>query len=72
MGPSMAAGSHVWSPNWADFPVAARISPRRGRVRSSFWANTNSSDISRELNFIAMLARARNRPISPIRLRMTA
>lgn len=32
VGPSIAAGSHGWRPNWADFPVAARIRPRRGRV----------------------------------------
>lgn len=30
VGPSMAAGSHGWRPNWADFPVAARISPISG------------------------------------------
>ena len=35
MGPSIAEGSHGWRPNWADLPVAARISPRRGRVRSN-------------------------------------
>lgn len=32
VGPSMAAGSHGCSPNWADLPVAARIRPSRGRV----------------------------------------
>lgn len=32
VGPSMAAGSHGCSPNWADLPVAARIRPRRGSV----------------------------------------
>lgn len=32
VGPSMAAGSHGWSPNCADLPVAARIRPRWGRV----------------------------------------
>lgn len=30
VGPSMAEGSHGWSPNWADFPVAATMSPRSG------------------------------------------
>lgn len=30
VGPSMADGSHGWSPNWADFPVAAIRSPIRG------------------------------------------
>lgn len=33
MGPSMAEGSQGWRPNWADFPVAARIRPRRGIVK---------------------------------------
>lgn len=28
----MADGSQGWSPNWADFPVAARTRPARGRV----------------------------------------
>lgn len=32
VGPSMAAGSHGCRPNWADFPVAARMRPRSGRV----------------------------------------
>lgn len=30
VGPSMAAGSQGCRPNWADFPVAATINPRRG------------------------------------------
>lgn len=34
VGPSMADGSQGWRPNWADFPVAARMRPRRGNVRS--------------------------------------
>lgn len=33
VGPSMAAGSQGWSPNWADLPVAATIRATRGRVR---------------------------------------
>lgn len=28
----MAEGSHGWSPNWADLPVAARRRPRSGRL----------------------------------------
>ena len=32
VGPSMAAGSQGWRPNCADFPAAAKISPRRGAV----------------------------------------
>lgn len=31
VGPSMAEGSQGCKPNWADFPVAARRSPIRGR-----------------------------------------
>lgn len=33
VGPSIAAGSHGWRPNCADFPVAARIRPKSGSVR---------------------------------------
>lgn len=36
VGPSMADGSQGCRPNWADFPVAARISPIRGTVMSKF------------------------------------
>lgn len=32
VGPSIAAGSHGCRPNWADFPVAARMRPRRGSI----------------------------------------
>lgn len=32
VGPSIAAGSQGCRPNWADLPVAARISPSRGSV----------------------------------------
>lgn len=31
VGPSIAEGNQGWSPNWADFPVAARRRPNRGR-----------------------------------------
>lgn len=41
VGPSIAEGSHGCNPNWADLPVAARIRPMRGRVRSMFFDNTN-------------------------------
>ena len=37
VGPSMAEGSQGWSPNWADLPVAAKISPNRGNVRSKLF-----------------------------------
>ncbi len=42
MGPSIAEGSQGWSPNWADFPVAAKIRPRRGRVRSILLVDENT------------------------------
>lgn len=34
VGPSMAEGSQGWSPNCADFPIAARIKAMSGRVKS--------------------------------------
>ena len=34
VGPSIAEGSQGWRPNWADLPVAARIRPIKGSVRS--------------------------------------
>lgn len=37
VGPSMAEGSQGCRPNWADFPVAARMSPIRGIVMSKFF-----------------------------------
>lgn len=39
VGPSMAEGSQGCSPNWADFPVAAKSSPARGR-RVGFIVNS--------------------------------
>lgn len=36
VGPSIAAGSHGCRPNWADFPVAARSSPRARIKLGSF------------------------------------
>lgn len=68
VGPSMAEGSQGWSPNWADFPVAARMSPSRGRVRSRLLAVVNICCISHELRFMANQAMARMRPMSPTRL----
>lgn len=32
VGPSIAEGSHGWSPNCADFPVAANRRPNKGKV----------------------------------------
>lgn len=34
----MAEGSHGCSPNWADFPVAARRRPIRGKLVSSVFS----------------------------------
>lgn len=33
VGPSMAEGNHGWSPNCADFPVAASSKPARGTFK---------------------------------------
>lgn len=66
VGPSMAAGSHGCSPNWADFPVAARIRPNRGSV--GVWVGENACCISQVFVVEASHAMLRMRPISPIRL----
>lgn len=66
VGPSMAAGSHGWRPNWADFPVAARMRPRRGSVGVS--VGENICCISQEFRVEASHAMLRMSPISPIRL----
>lgn len=68
VGPSMAAGSHGCSPNWADLPVAARIRPKRGRVMSSDLAAVKICSISQELRWSAIHARANTSPMSPTRL----
>lgn len=65
VGPSMAAGSQGWRPNCADFPVAARMRPRRGSVGVSVGGN---SCISQEFMVEASHAMLRISPISPIRL----
>lgn len=66
VGPSMAAGSHGWRPNWADFPVAAAIRPISGImlmvsccVKSSCMFMEDSS----KSHAVVMI-----RPMSPIRL----
>lgn len=41
VGPSIAEGSQGWRPNWADFPVAARIRPMSGRVAWLSWGEAN-------------------------------
>lgn len=66
VGPSMAAGSQGCSPNWADFPVAARMRPRRGRV--GIWVLVKACWISQVFMEEASQAMLRIRPMSPIRL----
>lgn len=66
VGPSMAAGSQGWRPNWADFPVAARIRPSRGRI--GVWVVEVVCWISQVFVVEASQAILRIRPMSPIRL----
>lgn len=66
VGPSIAEGSHGCRLNWADFPVAAKRSPARGRVlelsiKKICWK-------SNEQVFVQYQAIASMNPISPIRL----
>lgn len=68
VGPSIAEGSHGWSPNWADLPVAATMRPRRGKVRSMSLEAANICCISQELRFVASHAIVKISPISPTRL----
>lgn len=68
VGPSMAEGSQGCRPNWADFPVAARIRPIRGIVMSKFFDRKKICWISHELRFIANHAMLRISPMSPTRL----
>lgn len=68
VGPSMAAGSHGWRPNWADFPAAARTRPSRGRVIFTFLERKKSCCISQELRFMASHVIAIISPMSPMRL----
>lgn len=63
----MAEGSHGCSPNWADFPVAARRSPASGRLVFSV-ASMEICWISHELLWVRNQAMARMNPISPMRL----
>ena len=64
----MAEGSHGWRPNWADLPVAARIKPISGRVRSISLEAANICWVSQEFRLVASQAIARMRPMSPTRL----
>lgn len=72
MGPSIAEGSQGCSPNCADFPVAARISPRSGGVKSIVCVVEKICWISHEFTFIAIQAMAKMSPMSPTRLYRTA
>lgn len=72
VGPSIAEGSQGWSPNCADLPVAARIRPRSGRVRSNSFEEKKICCISQELRFIANHTMLKIRAISPTRLYKTA
>lgn len=69
VGPSIADGSQGCKPNWADFPVAARINPSRAGVlmfvMKICW-------ISQELQLSIIHAIANMNPMSPIRLYSTA
>ena len=67
MGPSMAAGSHGCRPNWADFPVAAKMRPSSGMMLGVFSCE-NICGSSHVDMFIASQAIVRISPISPIRL----
>lgn len=72
VGPSMAEGSHGCSPNWADLPVAATMSPRSGNVRSWPFVLIKICCNSQELTLIAIHAMAKSSPTSPTRLYTTA
>lgn len=72
MGPSIAEGSHGCRPNWADLPVAARISPTRGSVMSKVFDKIKICCISHEFRLIAIQAMLIIRPMSPTRLYKTA
>lgn len=68
----MAEGSQGWRPNWADFPVAARMSPIRGSVMLKSFERKKICWISHEFRFIASQAMLIINPISPTRLYSTA
>ncbi len=38
VGPSMESGSHTWSGNWADLPMAPTKSSRQMTVSTCHWA----------------------------------
>lgn len=66
VGPSMAAGSQGWKPNWADFPAAART---RAMARMSEWSgDMGTSWASRVRLFRAIHEMLASIPISARRL----
>lgn len=73
VGPSMAAGSHGWSPNWADFPTAASR-----QANKTMFVSHLSDSIGRKL--LRFHESFKNRamlinkmiPMSPMRLYITA
>jgi len=70
VGPSIAAGSQGWSPNWADFPAAAIKAPikRSFILKVSFALIVLTSDRDQDLKEMSAKAKNNKRPISPIRL----
>lgn len=67
VGPSIAAGSHGCRPNWADFPVAARINPRSGSNGMGLVCVKICCN-SHVFRFVANQAMLRINPMSPARL----
>lgn len=63
----MADGSHGWSPNCADFPVAASSRPMRGKFKFS-WFVEKICWSSHVFKLIKNQAMAIINPTSPIRL----
>lgn len=66
VGPSMAAGNHGCSPNWADFPIAAAMRPMSGIILIvSCCVNISCMfiDVDPIIHAVVIM-----RPISPIRL----
>lgn len=66
VGPSIAAGSHGWRLNCADFPMAAAIRPAVGmRLIVLYWIRSSCIFIEEKVISQAVV---RMSPISPIRL----
>lgn len=67
VGPSIAEGSHGWRPNWADFPVAANVSPIKGMFESLGFSMKICWRFQ-VLRFVRNHAIAKMKPMSPMRL----